>query len=132
MYCTQCGTELPDQAQFCAKCGAEKVNRWQTKSQHSENSGNNPQDSTEGEFVTEEKDRYNRKAPPKISPLYLFLALVGIGLILVLLNPWHAEQERPEDFEGTRNSSQQITPIKQNIPSEVLFHINENLIANFE
>jgi len=110
MYCTQCGTELPDVAQFCSNCGAGTVN--QAEQDYRNTTPDTKQVSTTQKRmeIRDAKQKQDRKAPPKIAPLYIFLAIIGIALILVLLHPWHTGQERPEDFQGSAPTSQTVDP----------------------
>ncbi len=111
MYCTECGFELPDDGQFCPECGTElfRGRAAQKKSeQPAKISEPRLKKKTGMEDIPEEKKRIDSRKPPKVSLLTLFFAILGLVFILILLNPWHADQERPEDFQGTRNNSEQI------------------------
>jgi uncharacterized membrane protein YvbJ len=96
MYCTHCGNELSDNAKFCNQCGTPTV---RNKSEKSEEVKSKPD--REEKDIPEEIGRIDKKAPPKISPVTLLFAVVGIILIIILLHPWHANQDRPTDFEGS-------------------------------
>lgn len=111
MYCTECGSLLPEEAQFCPDCGTEsyQIEAYQEQPELSDQSSvAHKQERTTIDDIPKEKERIDNRKPPKISLLTLFFALLGLLFILVLLNPWHAGQEKPEDFQGTRNGTQQI------------------------
>lgn len=110
MYCTQCGNELPNVAQFCSNCGTETVKNTGQESGKTKSSGKKKETQQKRKEIRDVKEKQDRKAPPKIAPLYIFLAIIGIALILVLLHPWHTGQERPQDFKGSSSSLQTIDP----------------------
>lgn len=109
MYCKECGQAIPEKARFCPKCGQaiapgpEEISR---KQQTASIPTSEEVDSISRLLeIPEEKGRFDRTAPPVISPLTIFFAIIGLVLILILLNPWHAGQEKPADFQGTRGAS---------------------------
>ncbi len=106
MYCIQCGAKLPDMATYCPNCGF-KVNDLNAKGVANQKN-QETKHSKSPQNIPAKKGRVNSKAPPKISLVTLFFALVGLILILVLLNPWHSGQEKPSDFEGTLKRNQNI------------------------
>lgn len=106
MYCVQCGTQLPNQAKYCSSCGA-----------HTRQPGQKA--TSRKREIPREKEKLNRKAPPKVAPLYIILAIIGIGLILVLLNPWHAGQERPTDFLNSGEQAQSVAPETHNTMMQI-------------
>ncbi len=103
MFCTHCGVQISEEAKFCNECGTPTFKNEQQPTDKLETAG------TE-EPVPEEIGKIDRKAPPKISPVTLLFALIGIVLIIILLHPWHANQDRPDDFEGTQQAEVVITP----------------------
>lgn len=113
MYCIQCGQHLPETAKFCSKCGAATVQNIQSGSETSSESVVANQSSakrrTEDEVGTP-KGKYDKKAPPRISPLSIFLAVVGLILIIVLLNPWHEAKVPPSDFHPTTGNPNAVAP----------------------
>jgi len=111
MYCTECGIELPDNAQFCPECGTESFREapgQKSSKQPEKTTEQQAQKKPEIDDIPAEKGRIDSRKPPKVSFLTLFFAILALVFILVLLNPWHADQERPEDFQGTQNNSQRI------------------------
>ncbi|MBD3276473.1 MAG: zinc-ribbon domain-containing protein [Candidatus Marinimicrobia bacterium] len=103
MYCTHCGTELPEQAKFCNECGTQTV---QVRSEKPEKAKTKADQDEKN--IPEEIGKIDKKAPPKIAPVTLLFAVVGIILIIILLHPWHANQDRPTDFEGSRQQMETI------------------------
>ena len=109
MYCTQCGTKLPDTAQFCSGCGAA-VAAVPDDSKSDQLADASTTESDLPEEFESRKAKHDRKAPPRVSPVTVILAVIGLLLILVLLHPWHTGQERPKDFQGNRNQSNNLIP----------------------
>lgn len=100
MYCTKCGTQLSEDAQFCNECGNPTV---RNKSDKSKKEADQSEKS-----IPKEIGKIDKKAPPKVSPVTLLFAVVGIILIIILLHPWHANQDRPTDFEGSKQQMETI------------------------
>lgn len=112
MYCQSCGQALPEQARFCKECGAE-VPENPAGTAESAAAGNKTPANKKDEIarfleLPGEKGRFDRTAPPVVSPLTIFFAILGLVLILILLNPWHAGEEKPADFQGSRGASPTI------------------------
>jgi len=108
--CQSCGQALPEQARFCQECGAAAVPEEPAKSTEGTASAGktpakDPDEITRFLELPEEKGRFDRTAPPVVSPLTIFFAIIGLVLILILLNPWHAGQDKPADFQGSRGAS---------------------------
>jgi len=101
VYCIECGHELPQQAQYCPGCGAETVLDYGNEKTDSGGNDVDEQTASTLDEIPEKRGRIDKKSPPKVSPLTIVFAILGLLFILVLLNPWHAGQERPEDFEGS-------------------------------
>lgn len=109
MYCKECGYTLPEQSRYCPQCGTVAVPISGKGSLKKEEPRTTPLQNTDQVShsleLPEEKGRFDRTAPPAVSPLTIFFAIIGLVLILILLNPWHAGQEKPADFQGTRGAS---------------------------
>ena len=108
MFCTECGTALPEPARFCPDCGTEAFYPERADQKNSASADNRDLRTSDLEELPEQKGRIDKKAPPRVSPLTILFALIGLVLILILLNPWHAERDKPRDFEGSLNGAQQI------------------------
>ena len=108
MYCTICGTKLTEDAKFCNECGTPSV---RNKSEKVKGEADQNDKS-----IPEEIGKIDKKAPPKVSPVTLLFAVVGIILIIILLHPWHANQDRPTDFEGARQQMETIIPDEFPLP----------------
>ncbi len=108
MFCTECGTELPEQARFCPECGTEAF--YPDQRNHSEHTSSEKRNRKTPDLqdLPEQKGRIDKKAPPKVSLLTILFALIGLVLIIILLHPWHAKQEKPKDFKGSGKGAQQI------------------------
>lgn len=100
MYCTKCGTKLSEDAKFCNECGTSTVRNKSEKVKSKTDQ--------EDKSIPDEIGKIDKKAPPKVSSVTLLFALVGIVLIIILLHPWHANQDRPTDFEGSRQQMETI------------------------
>lgn len=114
MYCTQCGKALPENAQFCAQCGTpvpDAQSRASVIQNAAQNEGTAQEKHTRArQAFGDPRAQQDRKAPPKVSLLTIFLAILGLVLILVLLDPWHTGKERPADFKGSMGQSEQVKP----------------------
>jgi len=116
MYCIQCGEKLPEGGQYCPKCGSvvpestpgESKPTGKTIQPAVKKKTEDSVDAKPLENISEAAEQYDRQAPPKVSWLTIFLAIVGLILVLVLLDPWHTGQEKPKDFQGTFNKSETL------------------------
>lgn len=116
MFCTQCGEKLPESAKFCSGCGAQTI-----RNRSMENTISREHQRINKNEIPDEMGKIDKKTPPKIAPLTLFFAFVVIMLILILLHPWHANQDRPKDFRGSEsNQTMQVISTEKFIRSNFI------------
>jgi|GEM_PF-1223727 len=108
MYCTQCGTHLPETAKFCSRCGSPTI---QNTDQSSQSGKSSKAPARELADIGEKKEKFDKKAPPRIPLLSIFLAVIGLILIIVLLNPWHKAEAPPADFNPTGGDQNAVQPV---------------------
>lgn len=106
MYCTECGRQLAEEASYCPECGTARPDREASDAEKEQNQSED--EGPELNEIPEKMGRIDKKSPPHVSVVTILFAIIGLILILVLLNPWHSGQDKPEDFQGTRNNTESI------------------------